>query len=346
VILLNTTGSYVQIVTGGAQVMNIHVSWVDMSGSTITPGDLNTPISSATTTQVVGSPASTYTRNIKNLTINNTDSANGNTITVQHYDGTTLVTLKKITLPAQYNFNYEDKFGWYLTDSTGAMVNNPLTGRFLRSTTVLNGTTTFTTGAFTTTIRVKGAGAGGQGGGSPATAGTCGSGGGGGAYAEWTTSATANTAYTCAVGAGGSTSGTGATGQAGGTTTLAIGSNTLTIPGGSGGIVGGALGTPILGGAGGALPTLTTGTPNVAAAGMSGGPAIATATALANVSGFGGSTPLGAGAAALIESSNATGNSAAALGYGGGGGGSATSAATARAGGAAANAVLVIDEYS
>jgi hypothetical protein len=119
VIQLPSTSDLVQVVTGGAQVVNVHASWFDSIGTTPSPGRKNTVISSATTTIVVPAPAAGYARDLKTLLIRNTDVSNPVAVTVQHTDGTTLVTLIKLSLPAQNTLTWTDKATWSLVDATG-----------------------------------------------------------------------------------------------------------------------------------------------------------------------------------------------------------------------------------
>jgi len=125
-ILLSATTALLQLVTASTQAIAVQASWVDSSSSTYTPNDLNTAISTATTTPIVGSPAASTQRNIKFVNIRNTGSASEQ-ITLQHYDGTTTAPLWSLSLPAGYSFTYEDGVGPYLTDSTGAKVASQIT---------------------------------------------------------------------------------------------------------------------------------------------------------------------------------------------------------------------------
>lgn len=345
-ILLTTAGDLLVLSTSSAAALHIQASYIDQSSGTFTPGRPANQIVSASVTvapytTIVGSPAGSTQRNIKELSIYNADASASNTIGVYHYDGTTYVLKQKITLQAGYSLSYQDLRGWIVTDASGGELVTPLAGRFLKSTTLTSGTSV-TTGPSTNSIRARLVGGGGQGGGNAATIGCVGSGGGSGSYAEYTAAVTPNTAYSYTIGAGGSTGGTGANGQAGGNTTLVVGATTVTANGGGGGVEGTSIAVPVLGGTAGAIST--NGSMN--AAGTPGEPCITTGTAADNRSGAGASSQFGGGAASLLEATNATGNSAAALSYGSGGGGSATSAATARAGGAGAGGCIVIDEYS
>jgi hypothetical protein len=338
VILLTSTTDLLEVVTSGAQTVHVQASYVDLSGSTVTPGRLNTIISSATTTTVVGSPAASTQRTVKFLSIQNT-SGTSETVTVEHTDGTNVIQLQKLTLLAGYTLVYNEGSGWTLYDGSANIQMSQGSGRFLKRTVILNGTTTFTTSPNTNSIIARMVAGGGQGGGAPAVAGECGSGGGAGSYAEWQVAVSPSTGYTVAVGAGGSTSGTGAAGQTGGVTTFAVGATTVTCNGGVGGNPGTSIALGVLGGAGGAVST--NGTLN--APGAAGEPNICTGTAADNRSGGGANSQFGNGGAPLFEASGTTGNAAGGFGAGGGG---ASTTGTAEKGGTGSNGVIIVDEYS
>ena len=100
-LLLTSTSDIVQLVTGSASTIDVHASYVDYlaSGPTYTPSRTNTAIiSTATTTTIVGSPATSTQRNVRHINIANNDASNSTAVTVQHYDGTTTEVLIKCTL--------------------------------------------------------------------------------------------------------------------------------------------------------------------------------------------------------------------------------------------------------
>src|ERR1700690_4154779 len=99
-ILLTSTSDIIQVITGRALNLDVHASYVDVSGVTVTRSRLNTAISTATTTTVVASPASSSERNLKTLIVSNRDTASSNVVTVQHTDGSIVIRLIKLTLLA------------------------------------------------------------------------------------------------------------------------------------------------------------------------------------------------------------------------------------------------------
>src|SRR4051812_3687241 len=99
-LLLTGTSDLIQVVTSGTAAIDVQASWIDNAAGAITPGRTNTAIASATTTTVVGSPASSTQRALKSLSLRNKDASASNTITVKHTDGSTAVELIKLTLSA------------------------------------------------------------------------------------------------------------------------------------------------------------------------------------------------------------------------------------------------------
>lgn len=216
-------------------------------------------------------------------------------------------------------------------------------GRYLGTTVINAGTTTFTTGASTTKIRVRVQAGGGAGGGSAsgASAGGCGGGGSAGGYAEKTFTVAASTGYTCAVGTGGTAGAAGNNpGGDGNNSTFAVGATTVTANGGKGGTGMAAAATPGTS-VGGASPAVST-NGDVNSGGAPGGFGLrASATILA--SGAGGSCLFGAGG----NSRTTQGTGLSGVGYGaGGGGGTCVNAGGAVAGFAGLDGVIVVDEFS
>lgn len=81
----------------------------------VTPGEVNVQISSATTTNIVPSPPVITQRNIKYVSIANTDPTNPVNVTIQHFDGvTTSIIQTLMSLLAGYTIFYEDGRGWYM----------------------------------------------------------------------------------------------------------------------------------------------------------------------------------------------------------------------------------------
>ena len=112
-LLLTSTSDKIQIITGEARTIDVHASFVDYNGTTVTPGRQNTAISTAATTDVVSAPGSSTQRNLKTLNVRNKDVSTA-TITVQHTDGSVVPELYKVSLPANSEFQYVDGLGWMM----------------------------------------------------------------------------------------------------------------------------------------------------------------------------------------------------------------------------------------
>lgn len=99
-LLLTSTSDLVQVITASAVTsVEVHADWMDNASGTITPGRTNTAnITTATTTTVVGSPAASTQRNVRNLNIKNSDASLSTTVDVVHTDGTTAHSLVKVLL--------------------------------------------------------------------------------------------------------------------------------------------------------------------------------------------------------------------------------------------------------
>lgn len=120
-LLLNSTSDVVRVVTATAtSTIYVHASFVDLNGTTVTPGRTNTAITTATTTTVVASPGASTTRNVKGLYISNASAGTNCVVTVEHYDGTTAVKLMSYALLPGENMNFDGEGTWHHRDRSGA----------------------------------------------------------------------------------------------------------------------------------------------------------------------------------------------------------------------------------
>lgn len=246
-ILLTSTSDKISLTTTDIGNIQVQASYVDLSGTTVTPGRLNTIITTATTTDIVASPASSTQRNVKFLSVFN-NSSEINKITVLHTDGTTTVDLYQVSLPSCATALYLDGQGWTLYGT-----NRPINIQTFSADGTWNKPTSFTPKAVH--VRMWGAGGGGGGGGSSAVGIAKGGGGGGGGcrteYIFMASSLTSTVAVTIGQGgtAGtGTAGGLGGAGGNGGTTTFG---SYLSAYGGAGGAGGANTSTATLGGGGG-----------------------------------------------------------------------------------------------
>jgi hypothetical protein len=120
-LLLTSTSDKLQVVTSAVSAIDVHASWVDNASGTITPGRTNTAsITTATTTDVVGSPGASTQRNIKGLYITNTHASAACQVTVNHTDGTNVKEIMGVTLLPGENLNFTGAGEWHHRDAQGA----------------------------------------------------------------------------------------------------------------------------------------------------------------------------------------------------------------------------------
>lgn len=120
-LLLTSTSDIIRVVSGSAAQLEVHASWIDRTGTTDSPGRTNTPhITTATTTTVVGNPASSTSRNVKHLNITNDHASQSCVVTVEHYDGTTAIELMSFTLLPGENMIFSEEGRWTHRDAQGA----------------------------------------------------------------------------------------------------------------------------------------------------------------------------------------------------------------------------------
>ncbi len=118
-LILASTSDLVRVTTSAAITVDVHASWIDSTTSGVTPGVTNTLISTATTTTVVGSPASSTVRTVKTLTVRNRHASTSCDVTVLHSDGTNIPELVKVTLIAGDSLHYDEHNGWTVRDNFG-----------------------------------------------------------------------------------------------------------------------------------------------------------------------------------------------------------------------------------
>lgn len=149
-ILLASTTDKIQVITSAAGQVDVHSSWMDLSGTTVTGGRTNTRIATAATTDVVAPPAASTTRNIKNLKVGNNSASVTNTVTIQHTDGTNVIILEQATLAPLERMGYEEGTGIRVFDSGGRekVVNLALpSGNAATADVTANAAATYMTGA-------------------------------------------------------------------------------------------------------------------------------------------------------------------------------------------------------
>lgn len=126
-IILASTSDKIQLVTASAVAIDCHATYMDVLAGAVTALRNNEKPTTATTTDIVDPPAGSTSRSVKFLSIKNIHASSSNAITVQHTDGTNLVTLWAGTLLAGELLTFTEEKGFRLFDANGIQKANPLT---------------------------------------------------------------------------------------------------------------------------------------------------------------------------------------------------------------------------
>lgn len=137
-ILLTATTDSIEVVTSAAATLNVHASWMDYNGTTVTPGRTNTAITTATTTTVLAAPAASTQRNLKTLNIRNKHASLATDVTVQFNQNATVFELHKATLKAGEALEYIEGVGFFVLALT-----SKLDAKLRVASDVTNATTSF-----------------------------------------------------------------------------------------------------------------------------------------------------------------------------------------------------------
>jgi hypothetical protein len=120
-LLLTSISDIVRLTTGTATTtVEVHTSWVDVSGTTITPDRKNTRITTAATTTIVDSPAASTQRNVKAIYVTNNSTGTSCVVGIEHFDGTNSVELMQFVLLPGENMGYREDGSWVHRDAQGA----------------------------------------------------------------------------------------------------------------------------------------------------------------------------------------------------------------------------------
>lgn len=126
-LLLASTSDKLRIITSAAAQVDVHASYVDLNGTTVTPGRQNTSITTATTTDVVGSPAASTIRNVKTLLIRNRSATIATVVTIIHTDGTNAMEIYEASLGPNGQLHYHEEAGFF-TQSSISLPGDPWAG--------------------------------------------------------------------------------------------------------------------------------------------------------------------------------------------------------------------------
>ncbi len=113
-LLLTTTTDKLQVVTGAAITIDVHASFVDLSGTTVTPGRQNTAITTATTTDIVAAPGASTSRNIKGLHLRNKHASLAGDVTILYNANATTYELFRCTLFPGDCLEYVEGVGFFV----------------------------------------------------------------------------------------------------------------------------------------------------------------------------------------------------------------------------------------
>ena len=120
-LLLTSILDVVRLTTATAtSTIEVHTSYMDVTGSTITPARTNTRITTASTTTIVGSPAAATQRNVKAIYVTNNSTGTSCNVAVEHFDGTNAVELMQFILLPGENMGYREDGSWVHRDANGA----------------------------------------------------------------------------------------------------------------------------------------------------------------------------------------------------------------------------------
>ena len=119
--------SKIRVITSAAGDIEVHASYVDLSGATVTPSSDNpASILTAGTTDIVAAPAASTVRNVKTLSLFNNHATVVNTLTVTHSNGTNESVLIRPILQPYESITFVEGIGWQkFSSGVPITVNNP-----------------------------------------------------------------------------------------------------------------------------------------------------------------------------------------------------------------------------
>lgn len=121
-LLLTSTSDKLQVVTSAVAAIKCRCDWIDNASGSINAGRTNTPsIVTATTTDIVASPAASTARNVKSVSIRNDHATASCQVTVQHTDGTTVIPESSVNLLAGETLSMTGDGLWQHQDLNGGL---------------------------------------------------------------------------------------------------------------------------------------------------------------------------------------------------------------------------------
>lgn len=114
------TSDLIRLITSAAADIDVYASFVDLDGTTVTPGrQLSPGIVTATTTTIVAAPLAGV-RNVKNVIISNVHASASTQVIVELFDGTNATELFAVTLLPGENLTRVENGDWHHHDAQGA----------------------------------------------------------------------------------------------------------------------------------------------------------------------------------------------------------------------------------
>jgi hypothetical protein len=126
--LAATTDKF-SVITSAAATLDVHVSYADLSTSTFLPtgfGKQNTAITTATTTDVLASPAATTVRTAKFISIRNKHASTTTDMTFQFNQSGTLFELYKTALRPGDTLTYTEGVWFYYESQLSPVANRSI----------------------------------------------------------------------------------------------------------------------------------------------------------------------------------------------------------------------------
>lgn len=112
---LTTSGSALRVTSSAAATLDIHASYADLVSGSVSLGQTDTPMATATTTDVVAGPGS-GARNIKTLFIRNRGAV-PTTVTVAHFNGTASFEIYSAFVGAGGQLHYSEGVGFFASNT-------------------------------------------------------------------------------------------------------------------------------------------------------------------------------------------------------------------------------------
>jgi hypothetical protein len=126
-IILPNTSTTIQVVSNGTTQIAYTAEYDDLSSAALVRGTSTGKISTAATTFIVASPASSTERSVKQIILKNIDVTNG-AVLLQKFDGTNAYDLiANVTLTPQQSLVYIEDAGFQIYGANGILLSSDTT---------------------------------------------------------------------------------------------------------------------------------------------------------------------------------------------------------------------------